>query len=256
MKKNKRKRKVLPIVLTLVILVLAGFASYNVFQVRHILVEGNDEYSADYIVELADIPDETLMIRVDENKLEENIGSNPFLSLENVDYKLPDTVVLTVLERKPAAVLTYAGNVLLLDREMNVLEMDASAESANYPELQGIAVEALNLGKQLQTADAFKLSVATSILDELKTQDALGMVGVIDLTDINNIRLKTKGGPGVLFGQSDNPAGKIGWMVKLLPSLIQEGSTQGILDVTAGTFATYRRDGVQDNTNTDTQDPE
>jgi hypothetical protein len=68
------------------------------------------------------------------------------------------------------------------------------------------------------------------------------MVTQIDLSDINNIRLKTNGGPDVLFGQSDQAAGKIGWVKKLLPTLIDQGKTSGILDVTAGTFATYGED--------------
>ena len=226
-----------------VILILAGYASYKTFQVREVLVAGNEEYESDYIAGLADIPDETLMIKVDEEKIKENIESNPFLELVSVDYELPETVVLMVAERKPAVVLSYAGNTLLLDRQLNVLKMDAAAEAANFPELQGVAPEALNLGKQIQTADTFKVTVATDILDALKNLDALGMISVIDLTDINNIRLVTKEGPDVLFGQSDQPEEKVRWMKRILPSLIEGGNTMGELDVSAGTFATYRGDG-------------
>ncbi len=240
MKKNKRGKAVMPIVVILVILALAGFASYNVFQVKHVQVAGNEEYAADYITGLANIPDETLMLKVDEAKIKENIESNPFLQLDFVDYELPDTVVLHITERKPIATLGYAGHILLLDRQLDVLQMDASAQSENYPQLQGISPDALNLGKQIQAADDFKISVATSILDELKAQDALSMISVIDLTDINNIRFKTHGGPDVLFGQSDQPEEKIRWMAKILPSLIGQGNTQGIVDVTAGSFATFR----------------
>jgi hypothetical protein len=254
MKKNKRGKAVLPIIVILVILALSGFASYNVFQVKHVLVEGNVEYAAGSIAELANIPDETLMLKVDEAKIKENIESNPFLQLDSVDYELPDTVVLKITERKPIATLRYAGRVLLLDRQLNVLQMDASDESGNYPELQGISPDALNLGKPIQTADSFKITVATSILDELKAQSALAMISVIDLTDINNIRFKTRGGPDVLFGQSDQSQSKIRWMIRILPSLIQEGNTQGIVDVTAGTFATYRQDGGADTLEPDVPD--
>jgi hypothetical protein len=84
----------------------------------------------------------------------------------------------------------------------------------------------------------------------------LGLVSVIDLSDINNIRLKTRGGPDVLFGQSDQPESKMYWMMRILPSMIAEGTTQGIVDVSAGSFATYRMegDGTATPDNTDTPD--
>ncbi len=252
-KKKKKRAKVLPIILTAVILVLAGYASYLTFQVKNVLVQGNEQYASDYIVGLADIPDKTLMIKVDEESLKEKIESNPFLELTSVDYELPDTVMLIIHERQPITVLSYAGNVLLLDRELNVLEMDASAEAANYPALEGISPDALNLGKQIQTADSFKITVATSILDALSNEDALSLVSAIDLTDVNNIRLQTKDGPDVLFGQSDQTENKVHWMKRVLPSLIENGSTQGVLDVTAGTFATYSADEDETGQNAGTQ---
>ncbi len=265
MKKKKRRRAVFPIILIATILGLAGFAGYNAFQVRDVQVVGCEAYAADYIAGLANIPEETLMIKVDEETIKENIESNPFLELTSIDYEMPDTVVLIVHERKPAVTLSYAGNVLLLDRQLNVLEMDGAAEAGNYPELQGVSPDALNLGKQIQTADEYKISVATSILDELENQAALGLVSVLDLSDINNICFKTRNGPEVLFGQSDEPESKIRWMMRILPSMIAEGTTQGILDVSAGSFATYRtEDGTQtqdtqtlqdaDTQDTDTQD--
>jgi hypothetical protein len=35
---------------------------------------------------------------------------------------------------------------------------------------------------------------------------------------------------------------KIKWIDKMLPTLNKEGRTTGVLDVTSGTFATYRMD--------------
>jgi hypothetical protein len=240
MKKNRRKRFVGPVIVILIILALAGFAGYNLIQVKHVEVRGNSQFGSDYIVNLANIEDETHMLKVDEKKIKENIESNPYLELESVDYKLPDTVILTVAERQPVCLIDYAGNILMLDRQLNVLSTDGQAETGKYPLLEGIVIDAVNLGKQIGASDSFKLSVATSILDGLKGEEIIGLITEIDLTDVNVIRMSTNGGPAILFGQSDLVEEKAGWIKKILPSMISEGKTTGTLDVTAGTFATYR----------------
>ena len=246
MKKNRRRRFVGPVIIILIILALAGFAGYNFFQVKHVEIEGNSQYGSDYIEALANIEIETHMLKVDEKKIKENVESNPYLELVEVDYKLPDTVVLTVNERQPICLMDYAGNTLLLDRQLIVLSTDGGAAAGSYPALQGIAVDAVNLGKQLGASDTFKISVATSILDELKSAEIMNMVTSIDLTDVNVITMNTAGGPSVLFGQSDMVPEKVVWIKKILPSLISEGKTAGTLDVSAGTFATFRLpEGVQ-----------
>ena len=254
MKKNKRRRNVGPVIIILIILALAGFAGYNFFQVKHVEVQGNSQYGSDYIAALANIEEEIHMLKVDEKKIKENIESNPYLELTEIDYKLPDTVVLTVTERQPICIIDYAGNMLLLDRQLIVLSTDGLADAGKYPMLQGIVIDAVNLGKQIGAADAFKMSVATSLLDELKNAEIINMVTAIDLTDVNVIRMNTNGGPSLLFGQSDLVAEKVKWIKKTLPSLISEGKITGTLDVSAGTFATYRLpEGTQDSALTDPQ---
>lgn len=256
MKKNRRRRFVGPVIVILIILALAGFAGYHLFQVKHVEIRGNSQYGSDYVAELANIEEETHMLKVDEKKIKENIESNPYLELKEVDYKLPDTVILTVAERQPVCLTDYAGNILLMDRQLNVLSTDGQAEAGKYPLLQGIVIDAVNLGKQLGASDAFKISVATSLLDELRNAEVLNVVTIIDLADVNVITMSTSGGPAVLFGQSDQAAAKAEWIKKILPSLIAEGKTTGTLDVSAGTFATYRLPaGTQgaDTQTTDTQ---
>lgn len=254
MKKNRRRRFVGPVIVILIILALAGFAGYHLFQVKHVEVQGNSQYGSDYIVGLANIEEKTQMLKVDEKKIKENIESDPYLELKEVDYKLPDTVVLMVAERQPVCLTDYAGNMLLLDRQLIVLSTDGQTDVGNYPLIQGIAIDAVNLGKQIGVSDDFKISVATSILDELKNAEILNMVTTIDLTDVNVIIMYTNSGPVITFGQSDLVSEKVKWIKKILPSLVSEGKTTGTLDVSAGTFATYRLPGqTQDTGQGDTQ---
>ena len=62
----------------------------------------------------------------------------------------------------------------------------------------------------------------------------------IDISDVNNINFSTEDGISVLFGQSDSVEEKVSWINKMLPELISKGKVYGVLDVSAGEFATYR----------------
>ncbi len=239
MKKKKRGKKAGTIAILVLLLALILLIGYNVLQVKHVKVAGAEQYTADAIIKLAAIPEGTQMLRVDEKQMKENIESDPGLLLKFVDYELPDTVVLTIEERLPAALVSTGTSYLLLDKHMVLLKDNDTEDEGKYPEITGISIKTAELGKQVSTDDTAKIPALAAILDELDNQDDTGMVTQINLADINNILFKTQGGPDVLFGQPGGEAAKINWMVKLLPGLISEGKTDGLLDVSAGTFATY-----------------
>lgn len=239
MKEKKRGKKAGAIAVFVVLLALMLLIGYNLLQVRHVEVAGAQEFSEADVAKLAGIPANTLMLRVDEKQIKANIESNPYLQLKNVDYELPDTVVLTIEERMPAALMAAGNSFLLLDRQFIVLKDNDSADEGKYPVIAGVSLHTADVGKQIDTADAAKIPAATAILDELKNQEATGLVTQINLTDINGIVLKTNDGPDVLFGQAGSEAAKVAWIKKLLPDLITQGKKDGILDVSAGTFATY-----------------
>lgn len=239
MKQKKRGKKAGSIAIAVVLLALTLLIGYYMLQVRHVKVVGAEIFTESDITKLANIPANTEMLRVDEKQIKTNIESNPYLELKSLDYELPDTVVLTISERSPAALLAVGNSYLLMDRQFVVLKAKDSADAGKYPVIAGISMKKADIGKQINTPDAAKIPAATAILDELKKQDVTDLITQISLKDINNILFKTKNGPDVLFGQPGNEAAKIAWVKKLLPDLISQGKSTGVLDVTPGTFATY-----------------
>lgn len=243
--KKGGKRKTAAVAWTLILLALIGLAGYYMLQVRQVIVEGNVTYTDAEVQKLAAIPENTHMLQVDERLIKKNVEADPYLSLTKVEYKLPDTVALTVYERRPAARIAAGGAFVLVDRQLTVLS-DKPAGSAEYPQIEGIAVRTIEPGRQVLTEERVKLAAATAILDELSARNALGTVLRIDLTDTNSIRFETKNGPLVLFGQPGSEPEKIAWMVRLLPELISQGKTDGVLDISAGNTATYGANHIPD----------
>ncbi len=231
--------------IVLAVLAIAGlfYFGYVFFQVEEVEVAGNGKYTSIYIEGLADIPDETHMLMLDEEKVKENIESTePYLEVLNVRKKMPKTVVIEVKERQPKALISYANNYLLTDIDANVLEIMEERPETHMPVINGFAINAVALGKQISTDDAFKITVMSEILTALENRQLTDSIDQIDLSDVNNIRLTSVDGLAIKFGQSDKVVDKIKWIDKMLPTLNKEGRTTGVLDVSSGTFAVYKMD--------------
>jgi cell division septal protein FtsQ len=84
-------------------LVAVGIALYYGFLLSDVVVMGNDEFSADYIVELSGLKLGTHMLFVDLDQAEENIAENPYLQVDSVTYIFPSRVRIVVSERKEVA---------------------------------------------------------------------------------------------------------------------------------------------------------
>jgi cell division protein FtsQ len=232
--------------IVLAVLAIAGlfYFGYVFFQVEEIEVTGNGKYTDIYIEGLADIPEETHMLMLDEEKIKENIEeAEPYLEVLNVRKKLPKTVAIEVKERQPKTLIAYANSYLLTDTDANVLEiLDALPEDNHMPVINGFSIGAVALGKQIATEDTFKITVMGEILTAFENRQLTESIDQIDLSDINNIRLVSSDGLSIKFGQSDNVVDKIKWIDKMLPTLNKEGRTTGVLDVSSGTFAVYKKD--------------
>lgn len=241
-KQHKRSvgKTILAVVLIILLLAGAGYFVYVYFQVEDVKVLGTAKYDASYVVKLADVPPKTHMFMADTDKIEENIEAEPYLQVESIAKSYPKTLVITVSEREPKALILHADKYWLVDGNANVLEMMDAPPEQQYPVVSGITINSVNLGKPVDTEDTFKISVLSDILAEIEAKDLYSTISTIDLSDINNIRMQSYDGMMIKFGQSDKIADKMKWIKKMLPKLAADGNTSGVYDVTSGTSGTYR----------------
>ena len=238
------------IAVVIIVLVTAGiiYFGYVFFQAEKVEVSGNGKYTDIYITNLANIPDETHMLMLNTEEIKANIEeSEPYLEVLNIKKKLPQTVLIEVKERQPQALIAYVDKFLLADDNGNILEiLDELPENRKYPVIEGFAVSSVSLGRTIGTDDTFKITVMSEILTALENRQITDSIYSIDLSDINNIRMLTPDNLSIKFGQADKIVDKIKWIDRMLPTLKRDGRTSGVLDVSAGTFATYKKDEESD----------
>lgn len=242
-RKNNVAKTIIGIVLAVLIVAGIGYFVYAFFKYDEFNVEGNARFEDAYIEELAAIEPGTHMFLLDLDQIKDNIeAAQPYLEVVSVDKSMPKKVEVVVKERLPKALVTYADQYLLVDTDGNVLEILSVLPAEHYPVVSGIAVTSVNLGQPVVTEDSFKLSVLSEIITEMEKRELTPLIATIDLSDINNITMKSVSGLLIKFGQADKVADKMKWVKNRLPAQERDGKTDGALDVSSGNFVTYQLD--------------
>jgi cell division protein FtsQ len=119
---RRRLRWVLVVggVLVLLLAVLVGLRS-PLFDVDHVRIEGAERTSVRAVLEAADVPTGDPLVAVDQGRIAEAVEALPWVSDAEVHRDWPGSVVIEVVERRPAAVVTRASDLLLVDQSGWVL---------------------------------------------------------------------------------------------------------------------------------------
>lgn len=91
---------------------IARFTSGSTFYVDSIEISGTRHLTRDAVLGLALVPDGTSLLRVDRRAVRARIEADPWVASVTVKRRLPDTLVIEVREREPAAVIDTGGTEL------------------------------------------------------------------------------------------------------------------------------------------------
>ncbi|MDR2656653.1 MAG: FtsQ-type POTRA domain-containing protein [Oscillospiraceae bacterium] len=235
--------------ITLLSLALIGswVASSTLFVVGSILVEGNDTLSSQEIIRLSGLKFGQSMLSLDSDKVKANVESNPYIRMLGLSREYPSRVVIKVETRYPAAIIPrVGGDSLIVDFDGNVMSL--ASQTGAPPELTYVSNADIpdslaRVGSNLSGDNAPESTrAAFAILNVLKSQDALGTISELNVKELDNLFLVTLSGIKVMLGRMDDRLPeKIAIMRAVLPELAKEGVRDGLLDVTAGNKADYRR---------------
>jgi cell division protein FtsQ len=115
--RDRRRRWLVGIALALVVLALAGWAVWAspLLTVRAVRVDGATTLTAEQVRTAAGVAEGTPLLRVDVQDAETRVARLPQVASVQVARGWPGSVVVTVAERRPVAVVEQAGTRALLD---------------------------------------------------------------------------------------------------------------------------------------------
>jgi len=203
--KLKQTRKSLTIQTTIfifvVILAIYLFLQSDFFLLQKVEVIGNQNLSKEKIVELADLPLKSDMFYLDLQRAARNLKIHPMIKDVQIYRKLPDSVVIKIMERTPLALIPDTEGFVLIDEEFIVLKKVKEISKFNLPLITGVIVP--NGITNGQSVDNEKLLLAKQVI-EATWDKAQNYFCEINLAQEDNIKMYTYEGIEVHFGDLSN----------------------------------------------------
>ncbi len=180
-RRRRRGRASFPLRLLCLAVVIAAFlgALTMFFRIDMIVVEGNERYTEEQIIEAAGVQKEQNLVLLNKYKVKQAIfDALPYVETVGINRKYPDALVLTVTECTASAALTGENGTWLMSDEGKILE-----RATQIPE--GCARVTPEVGGKAVLADeeSYKLERLLTLLRTAEEKQLLPMIGEIDLSD-------------------------------------------------------------------------
>ena len=223
-KKNKAKSLVIKIIAIIILFVGAGcfLCLSPMFRLENIVVENNEIVSADTISSLSKIELYKNIFLVDKKKAIKNIEKNSYINSVKISRQLPNTVKITVEERKEKYLVEFAeGKYAIIDGQGYILAI--TNELKELPILVGVKtstedlINIKNNKARLWDEDLRKLNVVASIMETAKTYEIDSLITKIDIAISTNIKLVLEGEQKTVYlGAGNELNSKIQFLKEIL----------------------------------------
>ena len=234
-KRKRKSRKRTSPYLFAIILLFIGIAFLLLFSpffsIQYIKVEGNEKLETEAIINIASIERGLNIFRINIPKIKRNITSNSYVDSVIIKRKFPNTILITIEERKPIAYIPFMGSNICIDKEGNVLEVvsDLKEEEKKLPIITGLTFTQFKLGEPIDIGETEKFNTIIASIKEIINNDLLAEVSQINMQDKDNIQMTIRDQFEVLLGDSQNLNYKINFLREILNNL--NDHEKGIIDL-------------------------
>jgi len=238
-KQQRHKRWPLVLLILAVLLATAFILLRFVFVVRSVEVSGSVEMASQEVVRRARVAFGESIFTVDEDEIRRSVNSTGSIRYEGIEPAYPDTLILHVSQRRPAAMAFHSGKLLILDSDACAMQNLDSAPNADMVFASDFDIMHYAIGETV-TADDDQIADFKAIMQAIEYHAAAGYVSEMKIENTNDLWLITRRGIEVKLGNRENMRDKIAWMKSAVADLENRGERGGLLDVSSGTKADYR----------------
>jgi cell division protein FtsQ len=204
-------------------LVVAALLTVPVFRVQHVQVVGERQVTQDAVLQLADVPTDTAMLRLPVDAISARVATLPVVANVKVVRVWPDTVRIEIDERHPVAYTPLADGSYGLIDDHGVVYRAIANVPADLPKVVGtVALDAPD-----QPIDD-TLQAAVDVASRLPASLA-GRVDSVWAASPFDVRLQLSDGVQVRWGDPQRTALK----AHVLRLLLHRRASVSVYDVSA-----------------------
>ena len=227
-KKNNARRRILLLIFMICIFSVLCF-KLPYFNITGINVVNNKIVSKEEIVKLSGIEKGNNLFYINTTTGSEGILKNPYILSAKVERKLPNSIVITVVERDAIYYNTKDNKNFVIDKNGIVLEIKDDIKNMNLIKLDGFDYSKAEVGKQLESDDKRRLEAIIELAKYVKSDNILSKVTSIDISDPNALNVYY-GNICIKLGNCDNIDKKLNTAVNILQrDEVKQG--KGYIDV-------------------------
>ena len=242
---KKHRRRLLIIRLFLVVLAITAMTVYalrsSFFKIDQIEVSTGNKVSEEDILGSALISKDDNIILLRKKAIVDRLESIPYVKSASIKKKLPDKVVIEILEREPYLQFENGYSFAIIDAEGVLLE-NSILKYQDIGLAKGIEWEYISDGESI-TDKAQGISIA----DLLNDQDVISMVAkikVLDLEDTSNIKFNLFNGIAVEFGPMNNVKYKLKVLGEILADVEKKNIPTKMILMNKGEHPILVRDDI------------
>ena len=224
--KQTSRRRMLAIVAAIgvVVVLLAGWAAlYNspAFTIRNVEVNGVEHLTSDEMAQLANVPSDTTLLRVDTATVKRRVEQNAWVAEANVELVFPDTLRINVTEREVYAVVEIPTSgatavkqwAISSDRVWLMPVPDADSEAAKttssrvYEDASSVLhIVEVPIGTKAEIGAVCTDSVVNNALDIISglTTELADRVAEVSAAGVAETTLILDNGIEIAFGQAED----------------------------------------------------
>jgi cell division protein FtsQ len=231
--KRRRKRTFRRWILFMIFILSVTIAiclKLKVFNIKSIVVKGQNFVSEEEIVKLSNIQKDTNIFYTNSKICETNIKTNPYILDVKINKKLPSTIEIEIQERTARFYSSSVNNInYVIDDKGIILQKVEKVDTSKLIKLEGFDLTNAKPGEALPGSDNRTLKALQAIY--LLTNNKINnhQINDVDLTDLLNIKIYY-GNMLVKVGDYDNLTKKLNEALNIMDIEELKGA-KGYIDV-------------------------
>ncbi len=154
------------------------------FRIDMIVVEGNERYTEEQIIEAAGVQKEQNLVLLNKYKVKQSIFDTlPYVETVVINRKYPDALILTVTECTASAALTGENGTWLMSDRAKFWSARRRSRGLRARDGCTLVEPAVGAMAAFADEDSYKFERLLTLLRTAEDKQLLSMIGEIDLSD-------------------------------------------------------------------------
>ena len=195
------------------------FSCLPIFNVSSIVVEGNTSVDSQKIIELSEIKEGDNLFQVSKKDSEEMIALYPYIESVHIRKKLPNKIVIDVVERQAVGVVVTSDGYIQVSQEAIMLTIQPNLGNYNLPVISGI--DLTDIPSPGQVIENENINQALKIISSCDA-DLLNNIAELNVGQENYILAYTNQGVEIRLGDVESIEAKMKDLNDILNDIVSQ----------------------------------